>query len=355
MRPTTLLAPLALLACGCSPEATFEGDRVFVAVEEDGVIAAVDAGSGELLSAIDLSDGAGGGASAYHVHNVQGSADAATVWATAMPASHDHGDGEGDAMPEELIGVDTRTHQVRARIPLGEGIHAAHVVLHGDTAYVTANETDAVLEVDLQAEEVARTIPLPAGSGPHGARLTGDGGTLVVAGMGAGSIEVVDLATGGVESYPLPGRGVQAAVLPGDGAAWVTVFDTVQVARLDLVTRELTLFDLPEDSAGPVQVYPTPDGAHLWVADQGVLDGRPVGDRLLRVDAATGEVDLVAQVGGGPHGVVVEPDGATVWTTLLVDGTLQSVDAQTGEVLTTTQVGEAPNGVTCVHEGGSTP
>jgi YVTN family beta-propeller protein len=127
------------------------------------------------------------------------------------------------------------------------------------------------------------------------------------------------------------------------------------VARIDLASGSLSLFDLPPDSAGPVQIYPTPDGTHLWVADQGNLESRPAGNHLYRVRASDGATDLVATVGMAPHGVVVNENGTVVFATMLVDGTVQAVDANTGAVLRTTPVGQQPNGVTCAHEGGGMP
>jgi len=288
------------------------------------------------------------------VHNTQAAPDGRTVWTTAMPASG-HAGHDGAGAEEELIGIDAWTLAVEDRIHLGAGLHAAHVVMSGTDAYVTANQADQVIVVDLAGRRVRRAIALPPGTGPHGARLTPDGSRLVVAGMTDGSLHVVELATDRVDSYDLPGRAVQTAVLPDGSAAFATIYDTRQVARLDLGARQLTLIDLPAGAAGPVQLYPTPDSRHLWVADQGLLDGRPAGDELYRLDAATGAVDLVAAVAPAPHGVVVNHDGSRVWTTTLAQGTVQAVDGATGQVVSTTPVGNQPNGITCLHLGGVMP
>ena len=106
------------------------------------------------------------------------------------------------------------TLRVRTRIPLGEDLHVAHVVVSDDVAYVTSFEADSVLVVDLAAREVVREVPLAPGTGPHGARLAPDGDALYVAGMGDGSLHVVDTATFEVTTRDLPGRAVQTAVLP---------------------------------------------------------------------------------------------------------------------------------------------
>ncbi len=354
-----------VIACGSDDAPAvgpFDGPpaerQVFVAVEGEGKIAAVEASSGAVRRSIDVSStrashGCAGGSErlAYDVHNVQGSADGKSVWVTAPPSGHTHGGGA-----DELIAVDATTLQVTARIPLGEGVHASHVVLDGSTAFVTAYEVDAVLVVDTAARKVARSIALPPGTKPHGLRLTSDRKTLVIAGMGKkGSVVLADAETGATTSLALPGRAVQTATLPDGSAALVTVFDTKQVARVDLATREVRLFDMPAGSVGPVQLYPTPDGRYVWVADQGVLDGRPAGDRVVRMSAATGATDLSVKVAAGPHGVVMNKMGDRLFVTTLVGGTLDAVDAASGAVLWSTAVGAKPNGVTCLHAMGASP
>lgn len=349
----------ALGACGggsdspSSPPASTSSDLIFASVEADGTVAALSAATGALAKTIDVTESMAGEVTRFDVHNVQGSPDAKMVWATAMPAMD--GGGMSMTMPDELIGIDASTFAVTKRISLGMNQHPAHVVLDGASAFVTAFEGNAVLEVDLEAGAVTRTLALPAGTSPHGARLTPDRRTLVVAGMGTGALVLIDLASAAVTSLPLPAPAVQVAVLPDGSAAFATVYATRQVARVELASHDVKLFALPAGAVGPVQLYPTPDGAHLWVADQGVLDGQPAGNHLYRLVAVSGEVDLVANVGSAPHGVVVDEAGAKVWTTLQNDGAVQSVDAATGALLSTTSVGHEPNGITCVHAGGSMP
>ena len=363
MNRPEILAFLLTLAAACSsadgdetPEprggaSGFPANLIYAAVEEDGTVAVVDQTTGALLRTIDVSQTAHGAPLMFDVHNVQAAPDGRTVWLTAMPM---HESAHAGAVAEQLIGIDVGSARVRARIELGQDLHVAHVVIAGETAYVTAFERDSVLVVDLEARDVVRTLELPAGTNPHGARLSPDGHTLVVAGMGDGSMHSIDTDTGEVSSHALPGRAVQAAVLPDGSAAFVTIYDTRQIAKLDLSTHSLDLFDLPRDSAGPAQLYPTADG-RLWIADQGILDGNPVGHRLYRMNGADGSVERSVEVGEGPHGVVVDADGTRIWTTTVVAGDVQAIDAESGEVLSTTHVGRTPNGITCVHGQAAMP
>ena len=337
---------------GPSPTGEVPAGTVFAAVEDDGTIVAIDERTGAKLSVVDVSEDSMGSTIKFDVHNVQGAPDGRMVWVTAMPSM----DGSSTmTMPDELIGIDASSFAVMKRIPLGEKQHPAHVVLDGDTAYVTAYDANALLVVDTVAGKVTRSVPLPDGASPHGERLTPDRRTVVVAGMGTGAIVLVDTTTFDVTSIPVPAPAVQAAVLPDGSAAFVSLYDTKQIARLDLHTHALSLFDLPADSQGPVQIYPTPDSSSLWVADQGNLEGRPAGTHLYRLDTSSGAVTLTANVGNAPHGVVLNADATRVWTTLSADGTVQEIDGKTGAILATTPVGHSPNGITCVHTDGAMP
>lgn len=104
-----------------------------------------------------------------------------------------------------------------------------------------------------------------------------------------------------------------------------------------------------------MQLYPSPDSRSVWVADQGMLGTDPAGNSLVSLDAMTGAVLKVATVDPAPHGVVMNAGGDRVWTTTLVNGTVQSIDVATGSVLTTTAVGTKPNGISCGHTGGVMP
>lgn len=170
------------------------GACIAAAVEEEGAIALLD-GEGTLLSKVDLGTEVDGMAVAVDVHNVQTLSDGARVLATVMPV----GDMEMEGMVEELVVVDVAASEVQRRITLGEDLHVAHVVTDDALAWVTAYEADLVLEVDLEAGEIVRTIDLPAGTGPHGLRRLPDGSGLVIAGMGDGSMHLVDLESGAVE------------------------------------------------------------------------------------------------------------------------------------------------------------
>ena len=329
-------------------------DLIFAAVEDDGALAVIDGETGSMVRTVDLSVTAHGARVKVAVHNVQADPNGSTVWLTAMPSA-EGGAHTGGAMMEELIGVDINTYSVVSRIQLGAELHVAHVVIYRTIAYVTANQADAVLVVDLAQSRVVRSIRLPNGTGPHGLRITPDGRLLAVAGMGDGSLLLIDTARDSVTRYALPGRAVQTAILPDGSAALATIYDTRQVAHLNLLSQAMVLFNLPTTSAGPVQLYPSPDSRSVWVADQGMLGNDPAGRSLIEIDARTGELRHTVSVDPAPHGVVMNAEGTKAWTTTLVNGSVQAIDTVAGVVLSTTAVGNKPNGISCRHVEGVMP
>lgn len=154
---TPLCFVLSAIAIGCttSPDELGPGSAsrstIYAAIEDDGSLAELNGTTGALVRTIDLSQQAHGGTVKFDVHNAQGAPDGRMIWLTAMPES-EGGHASGEPMPEQLIGVDTTTSQVSERIVLGEELHAAHVVVANERAYVTAYDADAVLVVDLAAK-----------------------------------------------------------------------------------------------------------------------------------------------------------------------------------------------------------
>lgn len=337
---------LLLLACADRADPIFDG--VAVAVQDRSAIVLLDL-DGAVLDEVDLTDGH----DVPMVHNVQITPDRTLVLATTMPAMD--AEAEGHAMRDQLLVVAPGSGRVKARCDLGEGLGAAHVVTDGTFAWVTAYDGDAVLEVEYDRCKERRRWPLPPGTGPHGLRRGVDGSTLWVAGMDDGSLHRVDLVADTVERWDLPAGAVQVAVLPDGSAVLATVRETVQVARLDLADEALTLFDLPAGATGPAQLYPAPDSASVWVADEGTVDGVLAGRELFRLDARTGELQARVLVDEAPHGVVVSPDGETVWATSLGADTVDRIDAGSGALLGSTRLDGGPYGISLSTDGTAMP
>ena len=348
--PRTFISLLLVGACAdpgadsAQPAPPYEG--VVAALQDDSSLGFLDL-DGALIDTLDLHTELEGAPVDWMVHNVQIAPDARTAVATAMPPMD-------SSLRDQLLVVDLPTRSLLRRCDLDYGLAVAHVVTDGSTAWISAFDQDRIIAVDLSSCEILERYPLPAGTSPHGVRRSVDGASLYVAGMGDGSLHRVSLGDGALSSWELPGLAVQVAVIPDGSAVLVTLFDTRQIARLDLGSEEITVVDMPAGATGPAQIYPTPDSTGAWVADQGVLDG-VAGRELFRVDAATAEATDRVIVDLGPHGVVVAPDGATAWATCLGTQTVVRVDTATGEWTGSTPVGAGPNGISLAAGGAAMP
>ncbi|RIK36788.1 MAG: hypothetical protein DCC57_22170, partial [Chloroflexi bacterium] len=113
------------------------------------------------------------------------------------------------------------------------------------------------------------------------------------------------------------------------------------VAAVDLATQ--TVVGKAAVGDGPVQVYVTPDGSALLVANQGSEESPST--TLSLVDAATLVETGTVETGAGAHGVVVEPNGRYAYVTNLYADTMAVVALESLTLVASVPTGESPNGV----------
>lgn len=190
-----------------------------------------------------------------------------------------------------------------------------------------------IARVDLDVGEVAAVVPvgkaysqgeLVAADGMVWV-LTGDGSTLASVAMGSDTI---------VGTWALPLRGNDMAI--GAAGLWIVSNVDDAVIHFDVPTR--TLGD-PIEIANPVAIA-VDDAA--WVAS---------GTSTVRIDPASGVVDLVVPTGvGSDGGLALAPD--TVWIRH-ADSLLTSFDRTTGTILDTVTSERATKGGDVIYAFGS--
>ncbi len=337
---------LAILLASCTPVT----EKLFIANEESGTISIIDATALTVLDTITLTTEHDGARLEYAPHNVQATSDLILVTANvggyahddhgAVPSVEAHGEEE-DAHtldhPDQLVVINAQTHKLVKRYDIAIGAHLAHVVSDGTNAYATGTNTDALYVVNLNNGS-KRMIELPAGSQPHGLRLSLDNKTAYIASI-AHALLVLDLETKKITTISLPGMGVQTAVT--DKYAFVSIYSPPQVGRYDLTTGNMTFALLP-NARGPIQLYFA--NGFIYAADQGMLNGDPAGNTLYKINAET--LDVIAlPAGNAPHGVVAVHN--RVFATNLLGGSVSVFvnDSVVSEI----PVGAAPNGITYWH------
>lgn len=188
------------------------------------------------------------------------------------------------------IDVVSRTGEPIARIDLDAEPHDLAVTPDGSAAWVTLNDTDRIVRVDIDARRV--TDRVATGQRPHDIRIGADGRIWLTDWRG-----------------PLH-------VLDPSGRLRRTL-------RLGREAHHLAL---------------TPDGTELWLVDHALR-------RLFVVDTADVEVVGRAEVPGAPHHVAITASGRLAAVADHTNGTVAVYDTASRELLRTIPVGPGPHGV----------
>ena len=346
LTPTLVVITLMLLSMvsSCDNSNTSSGNtdkpsslpaaKVYVANETGGSVTVIDLQDSLKTTTIDLSDSAG---TMFMAHNVQVAPDGKYVWVAAA--------GMDSSKTNYLIVIDPNTGTIKERVLLGKDLHVAHVVLDNASknAFVTAGETNQVIQVDATTYQVVRKFDLGAKHAPHGLRYANS--KLYVANMDGKSMSVITVADGKVTDIPLGGIAPQVAVTRDDKFVFISLYDTKEVIQYDLKNGQIIRIPLPVTAQGPIQLYATPDSKLLYVADQGELLGRPVSNEVYVIDIPKAEVISTIKVGKKAHGVVVSDDGKSVYVTNTIDNTVSVIDVASQKVIHTIPVGKGPNGI----------
>ncbi len=347
---TSLAITMMMVTCmfisGCDNKkklSTAQPARVYVANEEGGSVSIINLQDSLKNNSVDLSDSG----KMFMAHNVQVAPNGKTVWVTAVPM-----DSTG---MDQLVVIDVNTGVIKNRVQLGKELHVAHVVLDDESkfAFVTAKESNQVIQVDATTYKVVKKFDLGAGHSPHGLRYAN--GKLYVANMDAKSISIINIVDGKIINIPLGGVVVQTAITQNGKFAFASLYDTKEIIRYDLQSSDIKRILLPVGAQGPIQLYATPDSKLLFVADQGELMDRPVSNKVYVIDVATANVISTITVGKKAHGVTVSNDGTKVYVTNSIDNTVSVIDVSTQKVTATIPVGKGPNGISYWFETGGMP
>lgn len=347
-------------------------EKVYVALEGEGKVVVIDSAQKKILTTIDLTDRTGSPIG-YMAHNVQVAPDGKSVWVTANAMqememndnghAEEGGDSEHDMKNiekplDQIIIIDPYTDQITKRITISTDNHLAHVAISPDSkkAYVTAQEKGLVYTIDTKTFEIEKTLDLGTGSGPHGLRISPNGANAFIALLDGKALATLDISTNKIQQIPFDSGAVQTAVTPNGRFAFVSLYTTKQIAKLDTTTGKIEKINLPKESKGPVQLYPTPDSRFIYVADQGYYFDQPTGNTVYRISVENGEIDQTITAGSAPHGVVVDSDGKFAYITNLLSDDVSIINVATGKEIARIPAGDMPNGISIWNRNnGGTP
>ncbi|MFW5926411.1 MAG: virginiamycin B lyase family protein [Wenzhouxiangella sp.] len=196
----------------------------------------------------------------------------------------------------------------RFALPEGAGPHT--VIVTDDQEIWYAGNRDAHLgRVDPESGEIERIdIEAEGGHDPHTLAEMSDGRIWFTAQWG-NHVGRFDRASGEVELVAVPTENARpyGIVVDDQDNAWVALFGTNKLARVDAETFELTEIELPRAEARPRRIDWTPQG--VWYGDynKGYLG---------RLDPDSGEIDEWRLPGGdesGPYALLADGQGR-IWT-----------------------------------------
>jgi YVTN family beta-propeller protein len=322
--------------------------KIYVANEWESTVTVIDATTNTIINTINLSQQYYGKFLSYSAHNVQVWPKWTVVLVTANIAEDkEEWHSAGEVNKDELTIIDPITDTIVWRIGLDKWAHLAHVVVTSDDtlAYATSQDKWKVYVIDLQTKERKATIMLPEWSQPHWIRLSPDGKYLYVALIGERWIARVDILDLWVKIIPLNWKVVQVAVTPDNKYVFASLYNTKSIARYDISTEEVEVLNLPDWALWPVQVYPSPDSAFIYVADQWYYFDEPISNSIYKIDVNT--LSVVEKYTGwkAPHGVVVSPDWEKTYVTNLLSNDVTVINNKENKVESTIAVGKMPNGI----------
>jgi virginiamycin B lyase len=240
--------------------------------------------------------------------------------------------------------LDPETGEFR-RIDMPEGAGPHNLVVDDEgIVWYAGNRAANIGRIDPETEEITLfPMPDPAARDPHTLEFDGQGGIAFTAQNG-NFVGHFDLETKEVrltEAPQVPGRndrmtGVRPYGIKMDskGDAWIALFGSHMLGKLDLETMELTTYESPRPDARLRRLV-VDSQDRVWYVDY-------AGGKLGRFDPATEEFtewDNPSGEGARPYGVAIDADDR-IWfvETGVQPNRFVGFDARTEKYISTTDV-----------------
>lgn len=252
--------------------------------------------------------------------------------------------------------IDAERRVPTDRIDLGE-YRRPHGIAFAtaERCYVTCEQNQALIEVDVVARKVVRAIPTEQALS-HMVALAPDGSRAFVANIGSGTVSALDLATGKLLAKIECGKGSEGIDVSPDGRnVWVANREADTLSVVDAAglkeTFELAIGDFP------IRVKTTPDGRFALISNAQagevvVLDAatREVRARIgmgTRTGDAVDERLFGAQFGSSPVpvGILVTPDSKRAFVANTNADAVTVIDLESFTITTRFRAGREPDGL----------
>ena len=224
--------------------------------------------------------------------------------------------------------------RVRACLPAGR-LHTYDSTTDGKLAAASNVGADTITLIDIAKKAPLQTIT--TGDGAAMSLFSADGSKLYVANLRAANVSVIDVASGQVIKTLPGGKGVMAFVpVAGWSEAWLTAPAEDKLVLLDLI-KDVKIADvaLPGEPHGMVL---SPDGKTIYVVQRKL-------DQIAKVDVATRRIVKTGPVGKRPDMIAISPDGDSLFVVSRDEDKLYRVSAADLSVQGEVTTGDEPHGV----------
>jgi YVTN family beta-propeller protein len=253
--------------------------------------------------------------------------------------------------------IDPGTDRIVAEIPGAEVIHGVTAAPDGSRFYLSNESTDTLDIVDTKTMRIRKKIPLTAAGRPNNIAITKDGRKVFVAIQGAdGGVDVIDTAKEERTRFIRILRGVHNTFITPDGKHVVAGSTGGNVATVIDTELERPVWSIHfEGGVRPLCFEANPDGSTKRMFVQVTnLHGFAIVDWAQRKEV--GRINLPdlppAQrnadgIQGAPaHGILVAPDGRTLWSTSKFNSAVYAYSLPDLKYLGEVKVGKVPDWIT---------
>ena len=237
-----------------------------------------------------------------------------------------------------VIDVDGPRETAQWRLGTTQRPHGIAVGPNEERVYVTAEDRQAVLELNAASGTVLRTFETGKDV-THMLALSPDAPTLYATSIGSGTLSRIDLETGDVGPHVATGEGAEGIMVSPDGEeVWVTnrADDTISI----LSAATVSVADTLSVDGFPIRVDISPDGRHALVS-------APQAGELALYNAGERRLMTRLDVGSKPIGVLVPTDDRA-YVANAGSGTVSVIDLNARAIVDTISAGRGPDGMAYV-------
>ena len=211
----------------------------------------------------------------------------------------------------------------------------------GNTAFNWVNDTPGIGLAASGSGNVASFTTVNNGNTPIIATITAtpvSEGFAYIANGGDGTISVINVATNTIVSTIIPPHDPACVCISPDGSkAYIGCSDGSSTVTIINTTTNAIISTIPVSSSGEsTGIVVSPDGTTLYVANY-------VTGTVSVVNIATSTVVAVIPVGANPYGIAISPDGSKVYVAFTFSTNISVINTTTNTITANITAGSVPD------------